>query len=122
MRLGVPVMVSAIIAAAAGLVATASSAQELRAGCDADRDRAVTAKEAQGCAEQRFDLARGDADGLAEEQFAAALPDADGLRRQFVQVDRDGDGRISRDEWMAWFGPAYAAATKSAEGQLNGMD
>jgi Ca2+-binding EF-hand superfamily protein len=122
MRLGVPVTVSVIIALAAGLTATPGGAQELRVVCDTDHDGAVSANEAQGCAEQRFDLARGAADGLAEEQFAAALPDADGLRRQFAQVDEDGDGRISRDEWMRWFGPAYAETTKTMEGQPNGTD
>lgn len=122
MRLGVPVLTSVIIAAAAGLAAAPGGAQELRVLCDADHDGRVTAAEAQDCAEQRFDLARRGADALAEEQFAAALPDADGLRQQFAQVDEDGDGRISRDEWMAWFGPAYAETTKAAAGRLNAPD
>jgi hypothetical protein len=123
MRLGVPVMLSVIIAAAAGLTAAApAGAQELQFLCDADQDGTVTAAEAQGCAEQRFDLARGGADALAEEQFAAALPDEDGLRRQFARVDQDGDGRISREEWMSWFGPAYADTTGAQEGQLNRTD
>jgi EF hand len=122
MRLGVPVTVSGIVVMAAGLTPTPAGAQELQFRCDADLDGTVTAEQSQGCAERRFDLARGSADGLAEEQFAAALPDADGLRQQFGQVDRDGDGRISRDEWLAWFGPAYAQAMKAAKGQLNGTD
>jgi hypothetical protein len=122
MRAGVPIVSSVIIGLAAGLAVTPVGAQELRLLCNADHDGAVTAEEAQGCAEQRFDLARGAADGLAEEQFAAALPDADGLRRQFAQLDEDGDGRISRDEWMRWFGPAYAETTKTMEGQPNGTD
>jgi EF hand len=107
MRLGVPVTVAAIIGVAAGL-ARPGGAQELRSVCDADRNDAITEPESPGCAEQRFHLARGGADALAEEQFAAALPDGDGLRQQFGQIDQDGDGRISRDEWMRWFGPAYA--------------
>jgi len=108
MRLGVPVTVAAIIGVAAGLSARPGGAQELRFGCDADRDGAITEAESPGCAEQRFDLARGSAETLAEEQFAAALAGADGLRLQFGQIDQDGDGRISREEWMRWFGPAYA--------------
>ena len=122
MRLGVPVMVSVIIALAAGLTAKPGGAQELQVVCDADHDGAVTAEEAQGCAAQRFDLARGGAAGLAEEQFAAAWPDADGLRQQFGQVDQDGDGRISRDEWMRSFGPAHAEATEGAGSRPLGSD
>jgi hypothetical protein len=122
MRLGVPVMAAVIVGAAAGLMAPAGSAQQPWFLCDADHDGTVIAAEAQGCAERRFDLARGSAEGLAQEQFAAALPDADGLRREFTQADRDGDGRISRDEWVAWFGPAHAEAAKAAASQLNGID
>jgi hypothetical protein len=122
MGLGVPVMVSVIVAAAAGLTAPPGSAQELRTGCDADRHGTVTAAEAQDCAQQRFDGARGSAERLAEEQFAAASPDADGLRRQFAQADQDRDGRISRDEWLQWFGLAYAEAAKAMQRQLNRTD
>jgi hypothetical protein len=121
MRLGVPVM-AAVIVGAAGLMMPPGSAQQPWFPCDADHDGTVTAAEAQGCAERRFDLARGSAEGLAKEQFAAALADADGLRRHFAQADRDGDGRISRDEWVAWFGPAHAEAAKAAASQLNGID
>jgi EF hand len=122
MRLGVPLMGLVIVVVAAGLTATPGGAEELRSVCDADHNGTVTVAEAQGCAAQRLDLARGAADGLVQGQFAAALPDADGLRQQFAQVDQDGDGRISRDEWLAWFGPAYAGAAKAAAGQPIGTD
>jgi EF hand len=122
MRLGVPLMGLVIVTVAAGLTGAPGRAQELRSGCDADRNGTVTAAEAQGRAEQRFELARGGADRPGDEQFAPALPDAGRLRQQFAQVDRDGDGRVSRDEWMAWFGPAYAGAANAAEAQLNGTD
>jgi len=118
MRAGVPLMMSVII----GLAVAPGGAQELRGVCDADRDGTLTAAERQDCAAQRFDLARGAADALAEEQFAAALPDAAALRQQFGQVDQDGDGRISRDEWMAWFGPAYAETTRTTDGGPSGTD
>jgi hypothetical protein len=116
MRLGVPLMGLVIVAVAVGLSATSGSAEQLPSGCNAEHDGTVTAAEAQGCAEQRFERARGDADGLAQGRFAAALPDADGLRQQFAQADQDGDGRISRDEWLAWFGPAYAGDGEAMTG------
>ena len=117
---GGPAMGVVSVALAAAVGTTLVHAQALHF-CDGDEDGAVTAAVSQACAEQRFDLARGGAEALAEKQFAAALADADGLRRQFTQADRDGDGRISREEWLAWFGPAYAEAQATA-GQPNGTD
>jgi hypothetical protein len=111
MRLRIPVLRSVIVGVAAGLVATAAGAQQLASSCGGAPHGADTALASPGCAEQRFDLLRQGADGLGEEQFAAAMPGADGLRQQFIQADEDGDGRISRDEWLRWFGPAHAEKT-----------
>jgi hypothetical protein len=97
-----------IMGVVAGLVATAAHAQQVLSSCDEGPDRSGPAQESLGCAGQRFDLARQGADGLGEEQFAAAVSGAEGLRRQFLRADEDGDGRISRDEWLRWFGPAVA--------------
>jgi EF hand len=119
MRLGVPLMGLVIVVAAS---VTPGGAEDLRSVCSAGHDGTALTAQAQGCAEQRFERAREDADGLVQGQIAAAVPDADGLRQQFAQVDRDGDGRISRDEWMSWFGPAYAGTAKAAEGQSIGTD
>jgi hypothetical protein len=44
------------------------------------------------------------------------------LRRQFIQTDEDGDGRISRDEWLRSFGPAHAGPTVGAGRRYSGMD
>ena len=114
MRRGVPVLRSVIIGVAVGLMAAAAGAQQLRSSCGgASKSRPRSA----GRAAQRFELARRGADGLGEEQFAAAATAAEGLRQQFIQADDDGDGRISRDEWLRWFGPAFA--DKAAYGQAS---
>ena len=107
MRLGGPVMLSALVTAAAALTTIPGGAQELWVGCDAD----LASEAAQGCGEQQFDPARGGAQGLGEDRFAAASSHADGLRWQFGQADQDGDGRITREEWLQWFGPAHARTT-----------
>jgi hypothetical protein len=107
MRLGIPVLIWVIIGAAAGLTARVAGAQQLALPCDGAPNGADTALASPGCAEHRFDLLRQGAEDLGEEQFAAALPGADGLRQQFIQADEDGDGRISRGEWLRWFGPAH---------------
>ena len=90
------------------LIAAVAGADELRS-----RGRPAGLARIAG-ARAPFDLARQGADGLGEKQFAAALSGADGLRQQFIQADEDGDGRISRDEWLRWFGPALA--DKAADG------
>ena len=108
MGLALPVRVSMIIGVAAGLVVSAAHAQQMLSSCDGGSDRLGPAQESLGCAEQRFDRARPGADELGAEQFAATVPGAEGLRRQFLRADEDGDGRISRDEWLRWFGPARA--------------
>jgi hypothetical protein len=122
MRLGVPVLRSVIVGVAAGVVAAAVGAQQLVSPCDGAPHGADTALASPGCAEQRFDVLRQGADGLGEEQFAAAMPGADGLRQQFIRVDEDGDGRISRDEWLRWFGPAHAGPTVGAGSRYSGID
>jgi hypothetical protein len=104
-----------MIGVAAGLMVAAAGAQQPRSSCDGGHDAQVSARESAGCAEERFDVARQGADAVGEEQFAAGLSGADGLRQQFIQVDEDGNGRISRDEWLRWFGPARA--DKAAHGQ-----
>jgi EF hand len=114
MRSGVPIAILGVVGLAASLIPTPTVAQDLRFACAADHDGAITAEQAQGCAERRPVVAREGAKALAEEQLAAAL-DADSLQQQFAQADRDGDGQISRDEWMLWFGRAYAEATKANE-------
>jgi hypothetical protein len=118
MRRGVTVLTSMMIGVSAGLIAAGADADELRSSCEGGYQ--VSAQESQGGAEQRFDLARRGADGLGEKQFAAASSAADGLRQQFIQVDEDSDGRISRDEWLRWFGPALA--DKAADGQQSTPD
>jgi hypothetical protein len=105
MRLGVAVLTSMMIVVSAGLLAVAE-AGELRSSYDGGPQ--VSALESRNCAEQRLDLARPGADRAGEEQFAADLSGVDDLRQQFIQADEDGDRRISRDEWLRWFGPAVA--------------
>lgn len=109
MRLGVPGMAALIIGAGAGLASLSGGAQGLRQSCSGDHDGALAAGKAQGCTEQRFGV------GQAEEQFVTGAGDADGLRERFARMDQDGDGRISRDEWMRSVGPAHAGLTHGTE-------
>jgi hypothetical protein len=108
MRLAISVLMSVTIGAAAAFVGPPAHAQQALSSCDGRPHGSAPAQDFLGCAEQRFDFLRQGAEELDEEQFAAAVPGAEGLRRHFLRVDEDGDGRISRDEWLRWFGPAQA--------------
>jgi hypothetical protein len=108
MRPGVPVLTSVIVGMAVGLMAAAADAQQLRSPYGGHGGQA-SAQDVPSRAAPRFERARRGADGLGAEQLAAATG-AEGLRQQFIQADDDGDGRISRDEWLRWFGTVYAGA------------
>jgi hypothetical protein len=121
MRPSVPVLTFVIIGVAVGLMAAAAGAQQLRSSCGG-HDEQVSAQDVPSRAAQRFERARRGADGLGVEQFAAAATGAEGLRQQFVRADEDEDGRISRDEWLRWFGTAYAGAMAGADSPHSGTD
>jgi hypothetical protein len=121
MRPGVPVLTTVIIGVTVGLMAAAADAQQLRWPCGG-HDGHVSAQDVPSRAAQRFERVRQGADGLGAEQFAAAATGAEGLRQQFIHADHDGDGRISRDEWLRWFGTVYAGAMAGADGPHSGTD
>jgi hypothetical protein len=92
--------------------------QFLAASCDADSDSYISAEEARTCAEQHFGGAGGGQEAMREEQFGAAFPGAGNTRELFGQVDEDGDGQVSRAEWMNWQEQGFSAATEASEGRM----
>jgi EF hand len=86
-----------------------AAAQQLQLACDADDNGLVDAKESGLCTERRFDeLAAGET-ALTDEQLSG---------RQgmvFAEVDQDGDGKVSREEWTTWHEQRFTAATQSGE-------
>jgi EF hand len=121
MRLAFPAVMALIIGVAAGFTAPIAGAQPLPSSCEGGAEGAVSAEDTGSRAEERFDLMRQRARGR-DQQVPAASTGADGLCQQFIQVDEDGDGRISRDEWLRWFGPAHAGATVGAGSRYSGVD
>jgi len=90
-------------------------AQELASSTRSD---SATVGADEDCAKQGFEVVRGGAGELIEERSGRALCDAGRARRQFIEADRDGDGRISRDEWMRWRERAFAGAAKGVAGGM----
>lgn len=119
MRLGMPGLALLTIGAAMTLTAAPPAAQELCAG---GRDTVVAAGSSPDLTEHQFERTDADPDALPVDELDATLPDADQLRAQFAQIDEDGDGRISREEWMRWFGPTYAVRATAVNSSPLGTD
>lgn len=100
---------------------TATGAQA-QAGADVDQDEFVTADEARTAAEQQFQEFGGGQEYMTEEQFGTAFPEAGDAQGMFAQIDEDGDGQISREEWMNWREQGFAEATQGTEGQMPAQD
>jgi EF hand domain-containing protein len=109
-------MTSAAVALLSGLGVGVASAVVPMA-CDTDGDSFISAEEARTCTEQRFEEVGAEEEGLTQQQFGEAFPEAD-----FTQVDQDGDGKISRDEWMKWHEQGFTAATEASEGRMPAVD
>lgn len=95
---------------------------------DGDRDGAVGPDELGGPAEMFGRLDR-DGDGAIRADDLDWSPDSAYLRRQaaarrrFAMMDRDSNGRVSRDEWAAYFDVATrGGASLTIEGLARALD
>jgi EF hand len=89
-----------------------AAAQQIQLACDADNDGFVDAKESGLCMDQRFDEIASE-EVLTEEVLSAK---AGGERGPvFAEVDGNGDGKVSRDEWTIWHEQRFTAAIQSGE-------
>ena len=59
---------------------------------------------------------------MSADQFGKAFPGADSPSELFEQVDEDGDGKVTRAEWMNWHEQGFTAATEESEGQMPTAD
>lgn len=89
---------SVALLASAGLAATApaAGAQELKSVCGADV--------------------------LSQAQLAEAERSVEDAKRLFSQIDRNGDGQITPEEWSGWHDTEFAAATRSSQGRRPAAD
>ena len=79
--------------------------------CDLDGDGFVSTAEARACDDQRFGhIAGGGVDAVTEQDFVAAMTGTDDPEALFAEIDRDGDGQISREEWLQWRQQGFAGA------------
>src|SRR5687768_17024685 len=90
--------------------------------CDADGDSYISEQEAGTCTEQRFEEVSAGQQNLTQEQFGKAFPTAENPDQLFAEADQDGDGKVSKVEWMNWHGKGFTAATKASEGRMPASD
>jgi hypothetical protein len=115
---------SLALLAGAGLAATAPAAggHDLKPLCEADDHGSITAEEAKPCVRESFALVSGGGDAITEAQLADAYGRAEAAQRLFSRIDRNGDGRITPEEWSAWHDTEFAAATESNQGSRRAAD
>jgi hypothetical protein len=110
---------STVLAVALLSEAGVAAAQQLQYACDANDDGFVDAKESSLCMDQRFDeIAQ--AEVLTEEILSAKAGGEKGP--VFAEVDENGDGKVSREEWMSWNEKGFTAATEASQGMMPTAD
>lgn len=98
----------------------AAAGAEAQTGMEGD-DEFVTSEQARSDAERQFDeLGRGE-EYLTQEHMGTAFPEAEG-EDLFAQIDEDGDGQISREEWINWREGGFAEATQGTEGRMSAQE
>jgi len=78
----------------------ATRPQQVQFACDANSDGSVDATESRQCTDAEFDrIAPAGTAALTAEQLAAATMSGQGTPPGFEEIDANGDGTVSRDEW-----------------------
>jgi hypothetical protein len=90
-----------------------AGAQQLQYACDENSDRFVDASESRSCTEREFDELAAGEEVLTEEQLGAMSQGERGMT--FSEVDENGDGEISREEWTTWHQQRFTAAIQTGE-------
>ncbi len=89
--------------------------------CDTDGDGFVHAEEARACYDQHFGTISGGGSHLTLEQFSGDMTEAEDADAVYAEIDTDGDGQISREEWLAWRESGFAEAA-GEEGRMSVED
>lgn len=84
--------------------------------CDADNNGKLSQTEASDCAERGW-TSWTEEDSITEEQFDEAWS-GENSSVVFAEVDADGDGNISSDEWMTWHEEQFAASAEATGGEM----
>ena len=112
---------STALALALGLAAYPigpAAAQQIQYTCDENGDGFVDATESRLCSEREFDEIAAGEEVLTEERLAAAGQAAGSTPLTFAELDQNGDGQITRDEWSGYVEERFAGAAEATGGQM----
>ena len=115
---------STALALALGLGAYQSgpaAAQQLQYACDENGDGFVDAQESNLCTDREFNEIAAGEEVLTEELLSARSEGQEGMPT-FAEIDADGDGQISREEWVAFGEQSFAGATEASGGRMSAED
>lgn len=115
----------AMLAGALGFGAPASplaEAQQLRHACDESGDGFIDVDEARTCREREFDRASAGGMALTEEDLSAMRDAEEGVGPAFADIDEDGDGAVSRDEWTRFGDRRFSGAAAASGGRMSVED
>jgi hypothetical protein len=99
-----------------------AAAQQVQFACDANDDGNVDAAESRLCTDAEFDRIAPGEQALTEERLKAMAEGGQGIQPTFAEVDENGDGQISREEWVAYSDRRFAGATEASGGRMSTED
>jgi EF hand len=93
------------------------AAQQIQYACEENEDGFVDATESRLCTDAEFDEIAAGEQVLTEEFLSARAEGQEGMPT-FAEVDQNGDGQISRTEWIAFGEQRFAGAAKASGGRM----
>jgi hypothetical protein len=115
----------AMLAGALGLGVPSSpvaEGQQLRHACDESGDGFIDGDEARMCRERAFDRVSAGDMALTEEDLSAMRGAEEGVGPAFADIDEDGDGAVSRDEWTRFGDRRFSGAAAASGGRMSVED
>jgi hypothetical protein len=98
-----------------------AAAQQIQFECDEDDDGFVDATESRLCTDAEFDEIAPGEEVLTEEVLSVIAEGKEGMPT-FAEIDENGDGQISREEWVGFGEKRFAGASEASGGRMSAED
>lgn len=120
MKLTKPILAAIAFACLAAPAWAQGRGGDMLAAMDANGDGAVTRAEAQAARDTMFTRMDADGDGFISQAERAAMREETARRRQRGNADANGDGRVSRSEFMGQPFRGFDMADANNDGVVTG--